>query len=331
MALPLGYQLSQQGINLSGANALTPKAAVQAKTRTIPKILTYPLKQLTSSTDYLQIRVVQYEPPKFQQRSETDFGLQRSTEILQKNIVNAKHYINLPMPDGIKDGNSVDWGNGSSLNAAEAYGVGAIGNVIQSKDALKSIGAELQKIPGVAQQIAVSGGQDIVQSYVTSQLIKSLGSNLTTANILSRATGQVLNPNMELLFTGVNLREFNFNFQFAPREPAEGQRVKDIIRVFKTAMAAKTTNNAGQAAGAGIFISAPDVFQLTFMTGANPHPFLYKMKPCALKGMSVDYSASGPYATYSDATPVHMELSLTFVELNPIYAEDYNTVGGVGY
>lgn len=52
--------------------------------------------------------------------------------------------------------------------------------------------------------------------------------------------------------------------------------------------------------------------------------------------MAVNYTGSGQYATYSDATPVHMQMTLQFQELSPIYAEDYFKEGdqgtiGVGY
>jgi hypothetical protein len=48
--------------------------------------------------------------------------------------------------------------------------------------------------------------------------------------------------------------------------------------------------------------------------------------------MSVNYNGSAQYATYPDATPVHMQLTLQFQELSPIYAEDYkNSDIGVGY
>jgi hypothetical protein len=44
--------------------------------------------------------------------------------------------------------------------------------------------------------------------------------------------------------------------------------------------------------------------------------------------ITVNYTGSGTYATYSDATPVHMTMTLTFQELTPIYAEDYETGTG---
>jgi hypothetical protein len=135
---------------------------------------------------------------------------------------------------------------------------------------------------------------------------------------------------MELLFQGVQLRSFNFSFNLAPREEKEATAVKNIIRTFKASMAAKTSSGTG----AGLFISSPEIFQLTYKSGNKKHPFLHSFKPCALVNMMVDYTGSGVYATYEDATPVHMKLTLSFQELNPIYFEDYNKIpltDGVGY
>jgi hypothetical protein len=84
----------------------------------------------------------------------------------------------------------------------------------------------------------------------------------------------------------------------------------------------------------GLFIKAPDVFELQFKRGSSKHPFLYSMKTCALTKMSVDYMRTGNYITYEDSTPVQLAMALSFTELNPIYAEDYNDISeneGVGF
>ena len=50
--------------------------------------------------------------------------------------------------------------------------------------------------------------------------------------------------------------------------------------------------------------------------------------------MSVNYTGSGTYATYHDGNPVHLNLSLSFRELTPIFREDYfseESGDGVGY
>ena len=90
-------------------------------------------------------------------------------------------------------------------------------------------------------------------------------------------------------------------------------------------------------AAAGLFLKSPSVFRLKYMSGGQPHPYLNTFKICALTGTTVNYTASGTYATYSDATPVHMNMTLQFQELTPIYHEDYVDQGrnfkltGTGY
>ena len=49
--------------------------------------------------------------------------------------------------------------------------------------------------------------------------------------------------------------------------------------------------------------------------------------------MNVTYVGTGAYATYSDGTPVKMDLTaLRFRELSPVYNEDYADItDGVGF
>ena len=160
--------------------------------------------------------------------------------------------------------------------------------------------------------------------------------------MISRATGQIFQQNLELLFSGVKLRTFPFIFDFAPRDYIEAGVVKDIIRVLKRSA---SPSRKGSSA---LFVSSPKLFQLQYLTGNQEHPFLNSFKVCVLEDISVNYTASGTYATYSDGTPVHMRMQLTFKEINPIYAEDYDggesfvgpyanpdeamgAIGGVGY
>ena len=114
-----------------------------------------------------------------------------------------------------------------------------------------------------------------------------------------------------------------------PRSKKESDEIKDIIRFFKSESAAQKGAASGE--GSGLFLKSPSVFRLRYMSGGRSHPFLNQFKICALNAMSVNYTASGTYATYSDATPVHMQMTLTFQELTPIYREDYMESGGKTY
>lgn len=234
--------------------------------------------------------------------------------------------IILPIPGNISDSQAVTYGE-DNLNSLAAAAVNSVAKGVQNGDLLKGLGGIINDVGGAAMGLASDGGmKDPSALFFGSMAANVFGANTSFESLLSRSTGQIINPNLELLFSGVALRQFTFDFNFVPRSAEEGNGVKEIIRTFKIAMSARRS-----AAGQGLFISAPNVFRLSYKSGSKDHPFLNKFKIMALENMSVNYTASGQYSTYDDGTPVHMQMQLAFKELNPIYAEDYNDVGGVGY
>lgn len=287
--------------------------------------LRYPYQKIEDYDDYLEIGIVKYVAPGI--RAATNLVQRTSSMSLEKPF----SYIFLPIPQNITDSNSVDWGD-DSLNPIAAFGLGASQDIVSSQNFAKGLVDALKKAGGGALNTIVDGnGQNLAQSFFSSEAVKSLGANTSLEGVLSRTSGQVLNPNMELLFKGVKLRSHNFTFDLAPRDSIEGNQIKQIIRTFKKEMAARSSSTSGNN---GLFISAPSVFKIAYKNGSKKHPFLPVLKPCALINMEVDYTGSGVYATYDDATPVHIKLTLSFQELNPVYYEDYDTPdgkNGVGY
>ena len=83
--------------------------------------------------------------------------------------------------------------------------------------------------------------------------------------------------------------------------------------------------------GGGIFISAPSVFHLKYKKGNGEHPFLNRFLPTVLSDMKVNYTAAGSHSTFYDGTPTNIQVDMQFKELNPIFREDYDSAGGVGY
>tara|TARA_B100000287_G_scaffold406529_1_gene431076 strand:- start:477 stop:1625 length:1149 start_codon:yes stop_codon:yes gene_type:complete len=297
--------------------------------------LRYPNQKLEIDSDYLQIDVLKFESSGLGSLQEDKtFKLNTITETInsKKTILGT---IFLPIPNQIQDQNGVNWGS-DSLNGLAAAGVDAASAVMQSGgvgDAMNTAGNQLNNFTAKILSSG-NGGRNAMNAQLSAAIVNALGGNTTGSGLLARASGQILNPNMELLFNGVTLRSFNFTFDLAPRDQPESTTIKKIIRVFKKYMAAKTTSaNSGN----GLFIASPDVFQLTYKKGNTDHPFLHTFKPMALLNASVNYTGSGVYATYRDGTPVHMQLSLSFQELNPIYNEDYGDIennaelGGVGF
>ena len=296
--------------------------------------LRYPTARIEESSDFLEIKVMEYVPPGMGNNESQPMRLGTSTEALQKNQENPLGYIFLPVPQSVKDSNSVDWGDGNSLNSFAAAGVGI------AQDAMSAGGPKeiLEKLVGGTTSRMESmvndkdNFADLANSFFASKAVNILGGNTSVAGLMARTSGQVMNPNMELLFKGVQLRKFDFAFSLAPRDETESETIKKMIRIFKINM--NSSNSSNDSKSSGLFIKSPNVFQLTYKTGSKSHRYLHKFKPMALVAMGVDYTATGTYATYEDTTPVQMALTLSFKELNPIYAEDYETEEGkigVGY
>lgn len=81
--------------------------------------LRYPLKKITSSDDYLKIQILTYKPPGIGNQPGS-FALNTSDQtyanIGPKDILDT---ILLPIPDNLKDSNSVSWG-ANTINPLEA-------------------------------------------------------------------------------------------------------------------------------------------------------------------------------------------------------------------
>ena len=318
--------------------------------------LRYPNQQIGADYDYMLFEAVEYAPNRLGQGRNNagfNFGGGAAQAAVRVNPLGA---IMLPMPDNIKDINSVGWESDSldSLSAkALNTGMGAVdaANINSAKERLAAAGNNKPNAIQVAVEAAkgaggaISGGlmdagnaiqdtkvKEALKAKFVADAVNVFGANINSSNLVSRTTGQVLNPNMELLFKGVNLRSFTYSFSLTPRDRSEATQCKAIINTFKRRMAAKNAPSGGSADG--IFIKAPDIFRIKFMSGGDDHPFLYKLKPCALKTMDVVYTDGTPYMTYEDSTPVKMRMTLQFQELEPVYSENYDQLtanDGVGF
>ena len=299
-------------------------------------VFRYPLRKLDNAEDYIQIDVLEYEPPGLGTKGGSTFALRSSDDTLLNkgdSIQNILQSVILPIPEGIGDSMAVDWGAGR-INPIQAGILGAASNIITSNEPFRQLEIEIEKAGGTISKVVQSAtGQSAVTAALSSAVVNTLAGGGDVNQTISRATGSVFNPNIELLFTGVNLRGgFTFSFDLIPRFQKEGDEVRRIIRLFKQSMAPKRQAATGELGG--IFIKSPNVYRLRYMNGGRIHPYLNRFKICALTNMDVSYTGSGTYATYSDGTPVHMRLTLAFQELTPIYAEDYDAGqgrGGTGY
>ena len=347
--------MPEYNFNFNGLDGLDYDANVDIKTGrgtsedppAEPTNFVYPLDMMEQKTDHLLIRIfdqirstdilnivrtdlVGGDSPNKNDISKITFGnLPQFTDQFnnpeyEKKLKNNIRYIFLPIPQQISDALSVGYAE-DKLNPLQAAGLSATAKLIDEGPAELLNAGKFATAAADALKDAPPSTISAIKAAASGQALNAFGANVSASSLISRASGQILQSNLELLFSNVTLRSFPFVYDFAPRNPPEAEVVKGIIRTLKKAMVPKRGDNPA------LFIKAPDVFQLQYKSGNKDHPFLNMFKLCVLTDLSVNYTASGTYATYGDATPVHIQVQMTFKEINPVYAEDYDQLSEMGY
>ena len=243
--------------------------------------------------------------------------------------------IILPMQPNFSESNAVSWG-GDNLNPLKMMGAGFASGVIQAMGDAADATDAFKKSRDTIKSTFTNLGNDVSaiidDSASGRALVAYFAGQAVGANILGRSAGVTLNPNLELLFNGPNLRTFSFNFRFTPRSKEESEEVREIIRVFKKNMAVQRSDS-------NLFLLTPNIFTLEYIYNAKGnnagqiHPYLNIFKPMAMKNLNVNYTPDGSYMTYnSTGSLTQYDLQMSFGEIEPIYADEYgdedNSEGG---
>ena len=284
--------------------------ATEAKVGTREKFghFVYPKTLRKTDQDVIKFTVLEYKPRGFKAKEGSlDFFDERNV-VKDRTIAGS---VTLPIPGVVTDANACEWGE-DSMTALDAA-IANIGLEFLTGDvsgALKNTGSAIQK-----------NKEDIKTALSTAVVSAATGSK--GQSLLTRATGNIMNPNMELLFKKPALRPFNFTFKLAPRSKDEGKEVIQIIRTFKQAMAPIKSASY-------LFLKSPYTFRLQYLHRGSPHPALNLFKECALQTLTVNYAPEGQYATYEDGVPTAYEMQMQFTELEPVFNDDYDNNDSFG-
>ena len=141
--------------------------------------------------------------------------------------------------------------------------------------------------------------------------------------MFNKILGRGLNPYMEVLFSGVQLRQFTYNFTFMPRNFRETRDVQKIIQLFKFHAAPELRGN-------NLFLGLPSEFDIHYMYqppvgDAKENEYYNKIATCVLNNVSTNYTPSG-VRSHRDGSPVKITMSLQFTETEMI-TKDHVDVG----
>ena len=191
-----------------------------------------------------------------------------------------------------------------------------------------------------------------------------LGGKAGLGDIALNGMGLATNPQTQLLYKGISLRQFTLEFIMTPKSTQEAETVRNICDTFAYFSAPGLAGNSGGAPGqyltppqifrikfkflggngglidsvTNVFTSALSNIGLGFLTTTNPTSTITNgaqakimvVNDCFLENVNVDYAPNG-WAAYNDGYPIQTRLTLTFKENQIITKEDIAKMNpGVG-
>ena len=335
-------------------NGVTTASATTTENK-IPILFRYPY-DIDTNQDHLKIVQYEYKRPEkreFNASSPNKYG----SVISDKNKPYGKYNgsVILPMPK-VSDSNGAEWGK-SDLNVFGIAAGGLASDVLNDLDqgkplgnnALDSLSSKIFGNEALDAEDQDTGFLNRIRANIVKgqnnlgntapaglaigaqELSKLAGINLSADEFLARATGEILNPNAELLFQGPVLRDFGFKFLMIARSSEEAAMIRNIIRFFKVGAAPRFLDGPA-------LLGTPNVFQLEYRAGNKTLNTVNRFNEMALRTITVDYAPDGFWSAYQDSHPVAIVMSLQFSELRPLYSKDHESMvdggsleGSVGY
>ena len=168
----------------------------------------------------------------------------------------------------------------------------------------------------------------------------------TLTQMMQQGLNQYTNPQIQLLYKGINLRTFTLEFIMTPKDSQEAKTVKQICDAFSYYSSPGVegfSNGSGQyltppqifnisfkfLGGNGLVNSAKTIFKtalnnigLGFLNSENPtntvknaaEAKIMEINDCVLQSVNIDYAPNG-WAAYNDGYPIQTRLTLTFKEM----------------
>lgn len=140
------------------------------------------------------------------------------------------------------------------------------------------------------------------------QLLYGAGSLLGNGQTLSKEwlknQGQAYNPNEQLYFDGVSLRDFSLSFTLTPLSAEESLTFANAIAQMRQSASPSFTANS-------FYFTYPDYFEVYVHLGGK---LLLRRTKCALTNITVDLAPDGQITWHDDGRPISYTLSLQFKE-----------------
>ena len=152
--------------------------------------------------------------------------------------------------------------------------------------------------------------------------VDALAGSDSSLALLNRGLGRADNPFMEVLFTTMGVREFTYNFNFAPRNSDETTEIQQIIQLFRFHMAPEMQSANSR------YLTLPSEFDIHYMfKGPNgqglENDYFNRIATCVLVSVDVNYTPNG-VRSFEDGSPTQIQMGLSFRETEILTKEKIN-------
>jgi hypothetical protein len=232
-------------------------------------------------------------------------------------VMKPKGYINLYMPDTVSLSQHASY-NDISMTQALGIAGGVAEGYKERADFSKNLGSLYDGLTASAKEGNLQSAIKTIKDVDNPLMLEAAGKGLGAAGVVGNGAavsqymlknaGYAVNPQMEVIFTQMDFRRFQFDFTFTPKTPAESKTIRDIIKIFRLNAAPDLHG------GGGRYFDIPSVFQIEYMHLEQRNDNLHKFAPCVLETIMVDYAPEVGWVTFEDGMPVKTRLTLQFKE-----------------
>ena len=222
--------------------------------------------------------------------------------------------IALYLPPSVRDTTTAEYENMATGVIGQFAGKGLdFSKAFNEKD----FDAASKELGGAATDFAIEAARRSGAAFV-----EALAGSEGAIQLLNRTLGQADNPFMEVLFSTMGVREFTYNFNFAPRNSDETMEVQQIIQLFRFHMAPEM-----QGANAR-YLTLPSEFDIHYMfKGKNgngkENDYFNRIATCVCTNVDVNYTPNG-VRSFEDGSPTQIQMGLTFRETEILTKEKIN-------
>lgn len=284
---------------------------------------------LLSTYDYVQINVEEFSSVRERRnnrRGGTTFAFadrgwsDRSGRKTQTQIVGT---VMLPIPENLRVDDRPKWTDSE---------VGALGRFAPEVAKAWADNAGTGEITKQVAALAEVGKVGLIKD-----LIKNFGAdpNAATQNLGRK----IVNPYVEQVFGGMDLRSFDFTWKLVPRSRDEQKTIQELIKFIRQAAMPNTSDKFGSHSGVvnesrykatDRWFTIPNLFSIKWKVGKDEIKSLPKLKKCVCRNISVEYTPDNVWATHmgdDGPAPVAYNLTASFGETEVITSTDIRERG----